>query len=294
MATGIVSIAAADHGWDVLSMMLAAIAVVALPVLMVLCAGAWRRDSWSLRDVDTAIGLLTYVAACCVLAARFSEHRWVVFALGGLALQGWVSLLPFVIRGLWRLRWLGLRDHAHGGWQLLSVSTSGLAIVFVAGGNVFWPFVLWPLAMGFYVLVAALVGWRAVSDPSTRRNVPADHWILMGGTAIATLAGDHLHAALHPGPIADAVRAVTIVTWVIATVQIVPLVVVGWRRVFAWPAVFPVGMYGSATFAMAQETGWPALREVSLAFTVAAVALWLVTAIREGASLYTRRGVSRT
>lgn len=294
MATGIVSIAAADHGWDVLGMMLAAIAVVALPVLMVLCAGAWRRDSWSLRDVDTAIGLLTYVAACCVLAARFSEHRWVVFALGGMALQGWVSLLPFVIRGLWRLRWLGLRDHAQGGWQLLSVSTSGLAIVFVAGGNVFWPFVLWPLAMGFYVLVAALVGWRAVSDPSTRRNVPADHWILMGGTAIATLAGDHLHAALHPGPIADAVRAVTIVTWVIATVQIVPLVVVGWRRVFAWPAVFPVGMYGSATFAMAQETGWPALREVSLAFTVAAVALWLVTAIREGASLYTRRGVSRT
>ncbi|HKV19179.1 MAG TPA: tellurite resistance/C4-dicarboxylate transporter family protein [Mycobacterium sp.] len=291
MATGIVSIAAADHGWDVVSAVLAGIAAIGLPVLMALSAAAWGRESWSLRDLDTAVGLLTYVAACCVLAARFSEHRWLVVALGAMALQGWVSLLPFVIRGLWRLRWVGLRDRAHGAWQLLTVSTSGLAIVFVAGGNVFWPFVLWPLALVFYVVVAALVGWRAVADPSARRDVPADHWILMGGSAIATLAGEHLHAALYPGPIADAVRAVTIATWVIATVQIVPLAIVGWRRVLAWPAVFPLGMYGAATFAIAQETGWPALVEVSLVFTGVALALWLVTAVRE--SLRFRREFQR-
>jgi hypothetical protein len=278
MATGIVSIAAADHGFEVVSAALAVVAAVALPVLMVLCAGAWRRESWSLRDVDTAIGLLTYVAACCVLAARFDEHRWVVLALGAMALQAWVSLLPFVIRGLWRLRWIELRDRARGAWQLISVSTSGLVIVCVAGGNVFWPFVLWPLALGCYVLVAAMVGWRAIADSSTRRDVPADHWILMGGTAIATLAGAHLHAALHPGPIADAVRVVTVVTLAVATVQIVPLTIVGWRGVIAWPAVFPLGMYGAATFAMAGETGWHALRGVSLVFTCVALALWLVTA----------------
>jgi hypothetical protein len=279
MATGIVSIAAQDHGWDVVSALLAAIAAIGLPVLMVLSAGVWRRDSWSLRDVDTAVGLLTYVAACCVLAARFGEHRWLVLALGGMALQGWVSLLPFVIRGLWRLRWVGLRDHARGAWQLVSVSTSGLVIVCVAAGNVFWPFVLWPLALGSYVLLAALVGWRTVVDCSVRRDVPADHWILMGGTAIATLAGEHLHGALHEGPVADAVRLATIVTWAVATVQIVPLAIAGWRRVIAWPAVFPLGMYGAATFAMAQETGWPALRELSLAFTCVAVTVWLVTAL---------------
>jgi Voltage-dependent anion channel len=294
MATGIVSIAAQDHHWDVVSSVLAVIAAVLLPVLVVLCAGAWRRESWSLRDVETAVGLLTYVAACCVLAARFGEHEWVVLVLGGVALQGWVSLLPFVVSGLWRLRWVGLRDHAHGAWQLLTVSTSGLVIVFIAGGNVFWPFVLWPLALGCYVVVAVLVGWRAVSDPPTRRDVPADHWILMGGTAIATLAGEHLHEALYPGPIADAVRLVTIVTWLVATVQIVPLTLVGWRRVVAWPAVFPLGMYGTATYAIALETGWPALREVSLLFTCVALVLWLVTAARECASWYTHSRVSRT
>jgi hypothetical protein len=294
MATGIVSIAAKDHGWDIVSTVLATVGAVGLFVLMALCASTWRRESWSLRDLDTAIGLLTYVAACCVLAARFGEHRWAVFALGGMALQGWVSLLPFVLRGLWRLRWIGLRDHARGAWQLITVSTSGLVVALVATGNVFWPIVLWPLALGCYVLVAALVGWRAAADPSVRRDVPADHWILMGGAAIATLSGEHLHAALYPGPISDAVRVVTIVTWSVATVQIVPVAVVGWRRVIAWPAVFPLGMYGAATFAMAEETGWRALPEVSLAFTGVAFALWLVTAVRECASLYTRGGVSRT
>ena len=87
-------------------------------------------------------------------------------------------------------------------------------------------------------------------------------------------------------------RVVTIVTWLVATLQIVPLAVVGWRRVVAWPAVFPLGMYGAATFAMAQETGWHALREVSLAFTGVALALWFVTAVRNARALFQRAPVA--
>jgi hypothetical protein len=112
-----------------------------------------------------------------------------------------------------------------------------------------------------------------------RRNVPPDHWILMGATAIATLAGAHVHGALDAGPIADAVRGATIVTWVVASVQIVPLANVGWRRIRDWPAVFPLGMYSAATFAMAAETGWSALRVVSLVFFWIALADWLLTAL---------------
>jgi hypothetical protein len=51
MATGIVSIAAADA-----------------------TAIAWRRESWDLRDVDTAVGLLTYVAACAI--ERTTHGSW--------------------------------------------------------------------------------------------------------------------------------------------------------------------------------------------------------------------------
>ena len=50
MATGIVSIAAADHDLDVISAALAAVAAVALPVLVVAAARAWRRAS-TRRDV---------------------------------------------------------------------------------------------------------------------------------------------------------------------------------------------------------------------------------------------------
>jgi hypothetical protein len=76
MATGIVSVAAADHGVEVVSAPLAVIAVVALPVLAYLSAVAWKREAWMiLGDLDTGMGLLTYVAACCVLATGAGAIR---------------------------------------------------------------------------------------------------------------------------------------------------------------------------------------------------------------------------
>jgi hypothetical protein len=299
MATAIVSVAAADHGMTVVSVALAVIAVVALPVLVFVTSVVWKRDSWKLGDLDTAIGLLTYVAACCVLAARFDSHRVAVLVLGGLALQGWLCLTPFIVRGMWRVRWTGLRDRARGGWELASVAVSGLAIVCVASRFVFWALIFWALALCAYCVMTALIVWRATQEPAARRNVPPDHWILMGGLAVATLAGEHVHHALHPGPIADAVRGVTIVTWVLASLWIVPLAAIGWRRIRGWPAVFPLGMYSSATFAMAAETGWTWLRGVSSAFFWLAFALWLATSTplaisaRSVASAATHRAQSR-
>ena len=65
MATGIVSIAAADHGFDLVSDGLIVHAVVALPVLMFLVARAWR--SFDMRDPSVALPLFSYVAACAVV-----------------------------------------------------------------------------------------------------------------------------------------------------------------------------------------------------------------------------------
>ena len=73
--------------------------------------------------------------------------------------------------------------------------------------------------------------------------------------AIATLAGDHIDKAG-----LDSVWPVTVVTWFVAT-------------------VFPLGMYSSATYATAVETGWHWLTMVSLAFFWIAFAAWLVTAL---------------
>jgi hypothetical protein len=283
MATGIVSISAADHGYGVISITLAILAAVALPVLMYLAAARWR--SFDLRDIDTVVGFFTYVAACAVLASRFADHSVVVCGLGAMSLAGWLALIPMLLKRMWRLGPTGLRDRAHGTWELAGVGTSGLAIVFAAEGIMFWALIFWVVGLFLYCLMTLLIAWRALGEPEVRRNVPPDHWILMGGLAIATLAGEHIHAALPPSPLADAVRIATIVTLAVATVQIVPLAITSWRQMLDWPAVFPLGMYSAATFAMMLETGWQPLAIASLVFFWIAVAAWLAVAVIVGRRL---------
>ena len=278
MATGIVSIAAADHGFSVISEILIVVAAVTLPVLMVMAARAWRE--FDMRDPNVTLPLFTYIAACAVVGARLADHRIVLWVLAAMALQGWLSLMPLAVRSMWRHRWTGLRDRARGGWELAAVATSGLAIVSAELGVLFWAIVFWVLGICVYLVMTGLVLWRVGHDASSPELVQPDVWILMGGIAIATLAGDHLHHILFPGPIEDGVRAVTIGTWIVATAWIPVLIVVAFRRSvgLSWPAVFPLGMYSSATYAMAVETGWRWFVTISLTFFWIAFAAWLTVA----------------
>lgn len=278
MATGIVSIAAADHGFSVISGILIVVAAATLPVLMVMVARAWRE--FDMRDPNVTLPLFTYIAACAVVGARLADHRIVLWVLAGMALQGWLSLMPLAVRSMWRHRWTGLRDRARGGWELAAVATSGLAIVSAELDVLFWAVVFWVLGICMYLVLTGLVLWRVRHDASSPDLAQPDVWILMGGIAIATLAGDHLHHILIPGPIADGVRAVTIGTWIVATVWIPVLVYVAFQRSvgLGWPAVFPLGMYSSATYAMAVETGWQWFVAISLTFFWIAFAAWLIVA----------------
>ena len=98
----------------------------------------------------------------------------------------------------------------------------------------------------------------------------------MGGAAIATVAGDHIHKAGF-----DDIRPLTVVTWIVASAWIAPLAVVSVRLRSGnwWAAVFPLGMYSSATYATAVETGWRVLTTVSLVFFWIAFAAWMLTAL---------------
>lgn len=278
MATGVVSIAAADHGFNVISEILIVVAAVTLPVLMVVVARAWRE--FDMRDPNVTLPLFTYIAACAVVGARLAEHRIVLWVLAGMALQGWLSLMPLAVRSMWRHRWTGLRDRARGGWELAAVATSGMAIVSAELDILFWAVVFWVLGICVYLAMTALVLWRVRHDGASPELVQPDVWILMGGIAIATLAGDHVHHVMIPGPIADGVRAVTVGTWIVATAWIPVLVYVAFRRSvgLGWPAVFPLGMYSSATYAMAVETGLRWFVEISLTFFWIAFVAWLIVA----------------
>jgi tellurite resistance protein TehA-like permease len=230
-----------------------------------------------------SLRLCTYIAACAVVAARLAEHRVLLWVLAGMALQGWLSLAPVVARGMWRDRGAGLRDRARGGWELASVATSGLAIVSADLKVVFLAMLFWAIAIGVYLVMTGLIVWRAVHDPAAPELVQPDIWILMGGAAIATLAGDHIHKAG-----LESVWPVTVVTWFVATVWIPPLIYVTVQRFrrrselppgLWWAAVFPLGMYSSATYATAVETGWHWLTTVSLVFFWIAFVSWALTAL---------------
>jgi hypothetical protein len=115
---------------------------------------------------------------------------------------------------------------------------------------------IWVAALCIYGLMIWLILWRAVAERQDRDGFEPDTRILMGGLAIATLAGDNVHSLVH-GWLAEPVRTVTVITWVAATLWIPPLIYFGlhWiskgpRRLrFAgvwWAFVFPLGMYSVA------------------------------------------------
>ena len=302
MATGILSIAASKHHYGWISGALGVLATTALLVLVswVIVRAMIRKVSWDLTDPDVTLGLFTFVAACAVLDSRLASHRAVVWTLGVIALSSWLVLIVLTARNMTALSWTALRDRAHGAWELASVGTSGLAIVAAQVArhppDRWWLWVavpVWVAALCVYGLMTWLILWRTVVERHDLDGFEPDTWILMGGLAIATLAGDHIHSLIHclaPAWLAGTVVVVTVATWAGATLWIPPLIHFGLHRIsqrpetlhFAgvwWAFVFPLGMYSVATFTMAGEIGQRTLITVSLVFFWDALAAWLIVVV---------------
>jgi tellurite resistance protein TehA-like permease len=296
MATGILSVAAANHHYREISETMGILATLGLVVLLGLVVGTRRFAAWRFKDPDVTLRLFTFVAACAVLDSRLATQPILVWLLAVAALASWLVLIVVSARNMWARGWSALRDEAHGAWELASVGTSGLAIVATkvavhtpAHGVLYAAVPIWVAALGIYCLMTFLILWRTVAERQDRDGFEPDTWILMGGLAIATLAGDTLHAVAPPW-LAGPVRAVTVVIWVAATLWIPPLIYFGLRRIsrrptilrFAgvwWALVFPLGMYSAASYAMAAETHRDALLTVSLVFFWDALAAWLIVVV---------------
>jgi len=270
MATGILSIAAGNHHYLRISETMGVLASLGLVVLVFLVIVRRRLARWDLADPDVTLRLFTFVAACAVLDSRLQSQRVLVRVLGVVALLSWLVLIVLSARNMSAVSWSALRERAHGAWELASVGTSGLAIVATEVARYttdnWWLGVavpVWLAALCIYGLMTWLILWRTVTERQDREGFEPDTWILMGGLAIATLAGDNIHT-LAPAWLAGPVRAVTVVTWVTATLWIPPLIYFGLHRIsqrpemlqFAgvwWAFVFPLGMYSVASYTMAAE-----------------------------------------
>jgi tellurite resistance protein TehA-like permease len=305
MATGIVSEAAKLNDYPIISTVTDAVAGVLFVVLAIGLAlriavrpASARRE---VTDPDVAFRLFTAVAACAVLATRAAGRPWLVWLLGAAGLAAWMFLVPLAARDVRNRPRAELRDHVHGAWLLPSVATAGLAITAAdvaldqrAAGWLVAGALAWLLAVAVYVAVAWLIAWRALASPFVPDEVTPDSWILMGALAIAGLASDHLlHAVEATGLLpwlSGPLHGTSLATWILASFWIPGLLYAEiWRADrttgslrFAgvwWSAVFPLGMYATATATTGHNLGLPQFATISLVFFWVAVTVWLMVAL---------------
>jgi tellurite resistance protein TehA-like permease len=304
MATGIVAIAGYDHGYWRLGIALSTIAVVAFAALAMgllrLVATARRQLIARARDPDATLPAFTFVAACAVLGVRFNDRLAVGEVLGALALAAWLVLVRLALVAAGSRSTADLRQHARGRWLLPSVATQGLAITaadLAVGVHVpalvIIATVAWILGVVLYLAVTGLIARRALANLLRPDEVTPDSWILMGALAITALAGDHILTAARtlPGPagLLHWTGPVTLGAWVLASLWIPVLLYAQlWRadqlagslryQSAWWAAVFPLGMYSSASAATATDLRMHSLQTVSLVFFWIACTVWALVA----------------
>ena len=302
MATGILSVAAQAHGFQLVSVTLAILAATAFVILaieLLTRLGTEPSSLWEqLKDLDFSLRSFSFVAATCVLAARLDRPAAAVSVLGALALAGWAVLAATTVRALRSAARSGLCGRVHGGWLLPSVATTGLAITATdlvratvrPGLMIVCAAVLWFLGIAVYLAVTSLIITRMVRAPLRPESVTPDTWILMGALAIGALAGDHLHTACRvigwSGWGSQCIEPITMVLWIGASLWLPALV---WAEVWRaehrtqrahlgqwWAGIFPLGMYAVATQATSNAFHLHTLTGFSFVVFSDALTAWIL------------------
>lgn len=266
MATGIVSVAAAQNGRGALSWTLFALAASAYGALLAL---ALVRGS-DLRRIEA----WTVVAAAAVLGARLGlAADWAAAAaLWLLAAASWIVLLPGAVPDLARrtARRRGSAFLAVVALESLAIAAAMLETRFPSWSLEPLAETLWAGGLVAYVLLLPGVGRRLLLGS---RLLP-DDWIAMGALAIAGLAAAELGRSTS-----------ALVLWALAS---------GWLPLLAWlelrrgarryeprrwSTVFPVGMYAAATHATDVLEASSALRVLAQAAFWLALAAWALAAL---------------
>jgi tellurite resistance protein TehA-like permease len=303
MATGIIAVAAEqqDIGW--LAKTLYALAAFAYVDLLALTAWrAVRHRRALVADLTShakGFAFLTTVAATNVLGgASAVVHGWWGLAWG----LWWASLVLWAVLLYTTLIAVvlgspkpGLEHGINGTWFLLTVATESIAVLgalllprHAGDALAFGCLAAFLLGLVLYLIVMTMVflRWTFQELEPTEADPPA--WIAAGAVAITVLAGSNLLAAATTSPridrLAPMIEGVVVLAWATATFWFPLMIAIGvWRHLVRrvplryhpsyWALVFPLGMYGAATFRMAAAVGlddidW--LPQVTLAFALLA------------------------
>ncbi|MET1001933.1 MAG: tellurite resistance/C4-dicarboxylate transporter family protein [Acidimicrobiia bacterium] len=306
MATGIIAIGADQQEISWLADALYVIAAIAYVVLAVLVVARLvlfpRLLLADLTSHAKGFAFLTIVAGTNVLGgASATIHGWWGLARG----MWWCSVVLWTVLVYTTLIAVVLRRGkpgiaaVNGTWFLLTVSVESIAVVGAlllsrdrSDALAFACLAAFTLGVVLYLIVMTLVFSRWTLHPLDPTEVDPPAWIAAGAVAITVLAGSTLLLARETSPrierLEPFLEGVVILAWATATFWFPLMIAIGvWRHVIErvplryspayWSLVFPLGMYGAATFRMRaaidlQELGW--LAKLML---VVAAAAWTLT-----------------
>jgi tellurite resistance protein TehA-like permease len=306
MATGIVSIAMANHDVRWLSVTLLWLAVGEFAVLVVLTA--WRaiafRDSMrdDFADPRRAFGFFTFVAATDVIGTRLAFDAHHVVALALLAV-GWLTWLVLGYTVPWTavLGQAGrpVLHHANGTWFIWVVASQSIAVLAAAlepaieeGRRELALLAVFSWAVGVFLYAAAgiFVAARMLLYELRPEDLTPPYWVAMGATAITVVAGARI-VRMADAPMVAATRGLiagtSVVFWAFGTWLIPPLVAAGiWRHVVRkvslryeapmWSIIFPLGMYGVGGHFLGQADHLPIVEDIGATESWVALAAWAI------------------
>jgi tellurite resistance protein TehA-like permease len=267
-----------------------------------LSGAALRADLVSPRSVFL---FFTFVAATDVLGIAIGVRGFPILALAMwlCALAIWLILVYLSFGVLMFFNTPNGADVVNGAWLNAIVATQSLVILGVEVvlpaanlGPTGWMMVhmLWIIGLGLYGIYVALLCYRMFFFDVKPADVAPPLWIVMGAAAISANAGSALAAdgakTLFLRSMQPFVDGVTLGMWAWATWWIPLLILLGiWKhrihRVpiaytpMLWSIVFPVGMYGVASFRLSRVADVPVLESWSWAVAWIALAAWGATAI---------------
>ena len=307
MATGIVAIAAQqlDIHWlaDVLYA-IAAVAYVVLAVLVVARLALYPRLLYAdLTSHAKGFAFLTIVAGTNVLgAASGLVHGWwgLASTLWWVSLPLWVVLVYCTLFAVvLRPDKPGLERGINGTWFLLTVSVESIAVLGAlrlardpSDALAFGCLVAFTLGFLLYLIVMTMVFLRWTFQPLEPDEADPPAWIAAGAVAITVLAGSNLLTASAVSArierMVPFLEGIVTLAWATATFWFPLMIAIGvWRHIVRrvplrytpafWAMVFPLGMYGAATYRMRAAIDLDSLGWLPwLAFSVA-LAAWALT-----------------
>lgn len=309
MATGIIAVGASQQHFVLASKGLTTVAIVAYVVLIAMTVSRLvlfpRKLVADLMSHDRGFTFLTTVIGTNVLGSAvalvfgwwdFARYMWIL----GLIL--WVVLLyGTLISVVVRDDKPEFGEGVNGTWFLITVSLQSItilgALLLTRHPSELVTFLCvasFGLGIVLYLIVMTMVFTRWTFHSPLQRDSDPTAWVATGAVASTVLAGSNLlnaHASsARIDQLASFLQGMVILAWATATFWFPLLIALGvWRHFVKrvplryhpsyWAIVYPLGMYGAATFRMRAVLSLDALGRVPLTMWVVAIVVWMVAMI---------------